>query len=185
MAKKNKKSKSKKKQHSLTELHHKAVAEALDLLREKPGYKSLEPKTVEFGDFEYPLDGVNSTGRRMVEINAHAGKLESIDLPKITEDIVRFAAIKQQPGREKAKCEIYFVDGEARDSIAGWIKEAAAELGVGLEVVDDFPEKLLRKLTKAQKSRAKATGKKQALEDRLRKQIRNEIEIQYFLSQEA
>ena len=31
----------------------------------------------------------------------------------------------------------------------------------------------------------KATGKKQALEDRLKKEIRNEIEIQYRLSQEA
>jgi hypothetical protein len=185
MAKKSKKSKSKKKHQSLTELHHKAVAEALDLLREKPGYKSLEPKTVGFGDFEYPLDGVNSTGSRMVEINAHAGKLESIDLPKVTEDILRFAAIRQQPGREKARCEIYFVDEKARDSITGWIKEAATELGVGLEVVDGFPEKLLKKLSKAQKSRTKTTGKKQALEDRLRKQIRNEIEIQYFLSQEA
>ncbi|MCB8914473.1 MAG: hypothetical protein H6532_01390 [Thermoleophilales bacterium] len=186
MAKKQKtKSKSKKKPESLTELHHKAVGEALDLLREKPGYKSLEPRSVDFGDFEYPLDGVNSTGSRMVEINAHAGKLESIDLPKVTEDILRFAAIKQQPGREKARCEIYFVDAKARDSIAGWINEAATGLGVSLEVVDGFPEKLLKKLTKAQKSRTKATGKKQALEDRLRKQIRNEIETQYFLSQEA
>jgi len=83
MAKK-KKSKSKSKKKTLTELHHDAVVEALSLLREKPGYKSLEPKSAGFGDFEYPLDGVNSTGSRMVEINAHAGKLESIDLPKVT-----------------------------------------------------------------------------------------------------
>jgi hypothetical protein len=185
MAKKKTKSKSKKKRQSLTELHHKAVGEALELLREKPGYKTLESRKVDFGDFEYPLDGVNSTGSRMVEINAHAGKLESVDMPKVTEDILRFAAIRQQPGRERSKFEIYFVDAEARDSISGWIREAAAELGVGLEVVDGFPEKLRSKLIKAQKSRTKITGKKQALEDRLRKEIRNEIEIQYRLSQEA
>jgi hypothetical protein len=183
--KKKKDSKSKKKRPSLTELHHKAVRKSLDILRETPGYKTLEPAKVEFGGFEYPLDGVNSTGSRMVEVNAHAGKLESIDLPKVTEDILRFAAIKRQPGRENAKCEIYFVDPRARDSIAGWIRQAAAELGVGLEVVEGFPEKLLGKLTKAQKSRTKITGKKQALEDRLRKEIRNEIEIQYLLSQAA
>ncbi len=175
----------KKKQQTLSEIQLVAVAQALEILREKPGYKSLERKTVEFGNFEYPLDGVNSTGSRMVEINAHTGKLESVDLPKVTEDILRFAAIKGQPGREKARCEIYFVDEKARDSIAGWIREAAAELGVGLLVVEGFPAKLHKKLVKAQASRNKTTGKKQALEDRLRKEIRTEIEIQYRLSQEA
>ncbi len=121
----------------------------------------------------------------MVEINAHVGRMESVDLPKVTEDILRFAAIRSQPGREKARCEIFFVDEKARDSISGWIKAAADELGVGLEVVEGFPEKLHQKLVKAQKSRNKETGKKQALEDRLRKEIRREIEIQYRLSQEV
>lgn len=185
VAKKKTKSKSKKQQPTLAEIQLKAVEQAIELLREKPGYKSLERKTVGFGDFEYPLDGVNSTGSRMVEINAHTGKLESVDLPKVTEDILRFAAIKNQPGREKATCEIYFVDEKARNSIADWIEAAAEETGVGLSVVEGFPEKLHAKLVKAQKSRNKATGKKQALEDRLRKEIRNEIEIQYRLSQEA
>ncbi|MCB0857684.1 MAG: hypothetical protein KDB57_06145 [Solirubrobacterales bacterium] len=184
---KKKKSKSKSKKHNLTlsELQLKSVEQAIEILREKPGYKSLERKTVDFGDFEYPLDGVNSTGSRMVEINAHVGKMESVDLPKVTEDILRFAAIRSQPGREKARCEIFFVDEKARDSITGWIKEAASELGVGLEVIEGFPDKLHSKLVKAQKSRNKETGKKQALEDRLRKEIRREIEIQYRLSQEA
>jgi|GEM_PF-2233446 len=186
MAKKNKtKSKSKKQPKTLAEIQLKAVEQALEILREKPGYKTLERKTVDFGGFEYPLDGVNSTGSRMVEINAHVGKLESVDLPKVTEDILRFAAIKSQPGREKARCEIYFVDEKARISIEGWINGAADQLGVGLLVVEGFPEKLHAKLTKAQRSRNKTTGKKQALEDRLRKEIRNEIEIQYRLSQEA
>lgn len=185
MAKKKTKSKSKKQQQTLAELQLKAVEKALEILREKPGYKSLERKTVEFGEFSYPLDGVNSTGSRMVEINAHTGKLESVDLPKVTEDIIRFAAVKAQPGREKASCEIYFVDEKARDSVADWIRGAADDLGVSLEVVEDFPPKLHGKLVKAQESRNKATGKKQALEDRLRKEIRNEIEIQYRLSQEA
>lgn len=182
---KKKKSKAKKQSQTLAEIQLQAVEEALVVLREKPGYKSLERKTVGFGDFEYPLDGVNSTGSRMVEINAHVGKLENVDLPKVTEDILRFAAIKAQAGRQRSNCDIYFVDEKARDSITGWIKEAADELGIGLEVVDGFPEKLLKKLTKAQESRTKTTGKKQALEDRLRKEIRNEIEIQYRLSQEA
>lgn len=185
MAKK-KTAKSKKKQRqTLAEIQLKAVERALEILREKPGYKTLERKTVEFGDFEYPLDGVNSTGSRMVEINAHTGKLESVDLPKVTEDIIRFAAIKAQPGREKARCEIYFVDEKARDSVADWIRGAAGDLGVSLLVVEGFPAKLYKKLVQAQESRNKKTGKKQALEDRLRKEIRNEIEIQYRLSQEA
>ena len=184
-AKKKSKAKSKQQQQTLAEIQLKAVEKALELLREKPGYKTLERKTVEFGDFDYPLDGVNSTGSRMVEINAHTGKLESVDLPKVTEDILRFAAIKNQPGREKTNCEIYFVDQKARDSISGWISGAADELGVSLLVVEGFPAKLHAKLAKAQKSRNKATGKKQALEDRLKKEIRNEIEIQYRLPQEA
>ena len=187
MAKKKLKSKSrnKKKRLTLTELHHEAVGKSVELLREKPGYKTLERQTVDFGNFEYPLNGLNSTGSRMVKINPHVGTMKSVDLPKVTEDILRFAAIRSQPGREKAKCEIYFVDQKARDSISGWIREAAAELGVDLLVIEGFPEKLHRKLTRAQQSRAKKTGKKQALEDRLRKEIRNEIEIQYRLSQEA
>jgi len=185
MGKKKKDSKSKKKRRSLTELHHEAAGKAMEILREKPGYRSLERQTVDFGNFDYPLDGVNSTGSRMVEINAHVGEMGSIDLPKVTEDILRFAAIKARPGRERAKCEIYFVDEKARDSISGWIREAAAQLGVGLLVVEGFPDKLLGKLAKAQESRGGKAGRKQALEDRLRKQIRNEIEIQYRLSQEA
>ncbi len=180
-----KKSKGKKQAATLAEIQLKAVEKAIEILRESPGYKSLERKTVDFGEYEYPLDGVNSTGSRMVEINAHVGRMESVDLPKVTEDILRFAAIRSQPGREKARCEIFFVDEKARDSISGWIKAAADELGVGLEVVEGFPEKLHQKLVKAQKSRNKETGKKQALEDRLRKEIRREIEIQYRLSQEV
>ena len=183
--KKKTKAKSKKQQRTLAEIQLEAVEQAVEILREKSGYKTLQRKTVEFGDFEYPLDGVNSTGSRMVEINAHTGKLESVDLPKVTEDIIRFAAIKAQPGREKSSCEIYFVDGKARDSVADWIQAAAEDLGVSLLVVENFPAKLHAKLVKAQKSRNKDTGKKQALEDRLRKEIRNEIEIQYRLSQEA
>lgn len=186
MGKKNKtKSKSSKPTLTLAEIQLKSVEQALEIIREKPGYRSLERKTVGFGDFEYPLDGVNSTGSRMVEINAHVGRMESVDLPKVTEDILRFAAIRSQPGREKAVCEIYFVDEKARDSVTGWIKEAADELGIGLEVVEGFPARLHEKLVKAQKSRNKETGKKQALEDRLRKEIRREIEIQYRLSQEV
>ena len=180
-----KKSKSKKQKQTLAELHQQAVEQSVEILREKPGYKTLERETVDFGSFEYPLDGVNSTGSRMVEINAHAGKLESVDLPKVTEDIIRFAAIKAQSGAKRVSCEIYFVDPKARDSVEGWIRDAAGELGVSLLVVEGFPEKLHRKLVKAQKSRNKKTGKKQALEDRLRKEIRNEIEIKYRLSQEA
>lgn len=183
--KKQTKTKSKKQDPTLAELQLEAVEHCLEILRGKPGYKTLERKTVEFGEFEYPLDGVNSTGSKMVEINAHTGKLESVDLPKVTEDIIRFAAIKAQPGREKASCEIYFVDEKARDSVADWINGAAADLGVSLLVVEGFPKKLHGKLVKAQESRNKTTGKKQALEDRLRKEIRQEIEIRYRLSQEA
>ncbi|HNC16338.1 MAG TPA: hypothetical protein PLV77_10580, partial [Solirubrobacterales bacterium] len=73
-----KKSKSKKQKQTLAELQQQAVEQSVEILREKPGYKTLERETVDFGSFEYPLDGVNSTGSRMVEINAHAGKLESV-----------------------------------------------------------------------------------------------------------
>lgn len=92
---------------------------------------------------------------------------------------------KAQSAREKAKCEIYFVEEKVCDSIADWIRGGAGDFGVSLLVVEGFPAKLRQKLVQAQESRNKKTGKKQALEDRLRKEMRNEIEIQYRLSREA
>lgn len=87
-----------------------------------------------------------------MEIYARVGALNGAQPKKVATDILKLATVRQQPGLENARCEIYFVDETAHDSIRGWMKEAAteSEFGVKLKLVPDFPDSLREKLLVAQ-----------------------------------
>ncbi|MCA9564614.1 MAG: hypothetical protein KC561_14055 [Myxococcales bacterium] len=160
MAKKKDGKKAAKKHPSLSETQEEAEAKALELIRKQHGYASIERRDVDVGDGSCRPDGVSSTRGKIVEVYARVGQLRSAQTKKVATDILKLATIRQQPGFEKSRCEIYFVDDEARDSVRGWMKEAAAEFGVQLKLVPDFPDKLRAKLVKAQKRQATGTAKK-------------------------
>ena len=151
------------KQHaSLSEVQDEAEAVSLELLRQRDGYKTLARREIAIGNAKCQPDGVNALGTRIVEIYAHVGKLRGAQDKKVAKDILKFAAIQRQPNRERTKCEIWFVDEEARRSVTGWMKEAAAEFEVQLRLVTDFPETLRKDLIKAQERQATGTAKKPA-----------------------
>ncbi len=145
---------------SLSEVQGAAEVKALELIRKQRGYASLTRQDIEIGAASCRPDGVNSTGGKIVEVYARVGPLKGAQSKKVATDILKLAAIKQQPGLENSRCEIYFVDEEALESLRGWIKEAAAEFGVQLKLVKGFPEKFRSKLVKAQELQATGTAKK-------------------------
>ena len=155
-----KKAKGKKKHLSLSDVQDEAEAVALELIRAQHGYASLEARKVDVGQGTCQPDGVNSTGKKIVEVYARVGTLRGAQVKKVATDILKLATIRQQPGYESARCEIYFVDDTARDSIRGWMKEAAAEFGVTLRLVPDFPDDLRKRLVRAQEKQAIGSTKR-------------------------
>ncbi len=83
------------------------------------------------------------------------GKLKPGQSKKVATDTLKFAAIRTQADYKNAKCEIWFVDEEARRSVTGWMQEAADELGVELKVFPDLPAKLRKKLLETQEKQAR------------------------------
>ena len=155
-----KKKKTKKAHPSLSEVQQEAEEVALELLRDRDGYKTITQKEIAIGGSTCKPDGVNGPGTKIVEIYARVGKLKGAQTKKVATDILKFAAIQKQPGHENAKCEIWFVDDQARKSITGWMKEAANLFNVELRLATDFPEELKAKLVKAQDRQATGTAKK-------------------------
>lgn len=151
---------------SLSDVQDEAEAVALEILRERDGYKTLAPREVPIGSAVCKPDGVNDGAGRIVEIYARVGRLKGAQTKKVATDVLKFAAIQKQPGFENAKCEIYFVDADARSSVTGWIKEAAREFDVHLGLLRDFPDDLKEKLLEAQERQATGTKKKPPRQDK-------------------
>lgn len=145
---------------SLSEVQQEAETVALELLRRRDGYKTLAAREVPVGSARCKPDGVNSSGSRIVEIYARVGQLKGAQSKKVATDILKFAAIRQQPGFTGSRCEIWFVDKTAKESVKGWMKEAASIFEVDLKVLPDFPEELRGRLLKAQERQATGTSKK-------------------------
>ncbi|MGA7434490.1 MAG: hypothetical protein WBW44_02595 [Solirubrobacterales bacterium] len=132
-----------------------------DLL-ETPGYKTLVQTSVPLGDGDFEPDGVTRGNSRIILVQATAGKLKSIQQNEIAADVLRLASIKQHEGFAGARCEIYFVDQDALDSVAGWMKGSASELGVELKMSEAFPIELRDELLVCQQGQAEGTKKKKA-----------------------
>lgn len=151
---------------SLSDVQKEAEECALELIRAQPGYSALKAKRVTVGDGYCQPDGVVTSGsKKIVEVYAKVGALKGAQSKKVATDILKFATIRRQAGYEKARCELYFVDHEARDSVRGWMNEAAGEFGVALKVVPGFPSSMTRKLLAAQKRQADGSAGRTAAEN--------------------
>lgn len=154
--KKDKKAKKAHKKHpSLAEVQSEATEAALELVRGQHGYASLGPGTVEIGGETCEPTAVNSTGKKIVEIHTETGPLDAAQADRVAADVLELAAIRKQPGSETARGEIYFIDAEAMESVPGWTRQAAAGFGIGLRLLEEFPEALREKLIEARERKKK------------------------------
>lgn len=138
---------------SLSDVQQDVEKKVLARLRKKPGYGDLESnQQIHIGPGFCQPDGVDRKAKvpKVVEIFARVGEFNSGQHKKVATDILKLAAVRQQEGFENARCEIYFVDKTAMESVRGWMKAAADEFDVKLVLVDGFPKSLIRKLKQAQ-----------------------------------
>ena len=92
------------------------------------------------GGVNVEVDAASSDGRTVVEAYARQGALHGAQLKKIAQDILKLALIKKEPGKESTEAIIAFASQEARDSIRGWVQQAAEAFGVELTVVTISPQ---------------------------------------------
>lgn len=138
---------------SRSDVQEEAEEWVLNVLRGERGSSTLEKRDVSIGSSHCKPDGVTEDGGRLVEVYARVGKLKGAQQKKITADILKFATIRNLDEYPNARCEIYFVDAEARNSITGWKKEAADRFGVDLKLIE-IPQSLREKLLVAQAGQA-------------------------------
>lgn len=143
-----------KKHPSLAEVQGEVEQYVIEQLQAEDGYKKLKQGVrVPIGNAYCQPDGV-SRGK-IVEVYARVGKLKAGQSKKVATDTLKFAAIQRQPDYENAKCEIWFVDEDAKGSVTGWMKEAADELNVELKVLPNLPDRFRKKLLKAQEQQGR------------------------------
>lgn len=93
--------------------------------------------TLQVGDgVNVRLDAVSEDGQVAVEAYARQGVLKGGQLKKIAQDVLKFALLRRLPGFQSARLIVVFASEEARDSITGWVRHAAEEFDVELEVVE-------------------------------------------------
>ena len=101
------------------------------------------------GGVHVEVDGATPNLSVVVEAYARQGKLKGAQLKKISQDILKLALLKREPGRERTRTVIAFASQEARVSISGWIQQAAVAFGIELIVVE-ISEQLRAEIRTAQ-----------------------------------
>jgi len=81
------------------------------------------------------VDAATEDEKIVVEAYARQGKLKGAQPKKIAQDILKLALLKKERDREETRTIIAFASTAARDSIAGWLREAAYAFGVELMTV--------------------------------------------------
>ncbi|WP_353952524.1 hypothetical protein V6K52_03505 [Knoellia sp. S7-12] len=110
----------------------------------------LKPKRVSvLGGSYVQLDACSDDERILVEAYARQGKLKGAQIKKISQDILKLALLKRDPGLSDSRAIAVFASEEARDSIKGWIRSAAEQFGIELVVVE-IPEALRDEIMVAQ-----------------------------------
>jgi hypothetical protein len=110
-----------------------AAERQLELIT-KPGEITLS------GGVSIEVDAATADERVVVEAYARQGKLKGAQPKKIAQDILKLALLKREPGREQTDAIIAFASQEARDSISGWLRQAARTFNIELVLVDIPPE---------------------------------------------
>ena len=119
-----------------------ALARRITLIR-KPGRIMLD------GGVHIEVDAATEDQTVVVEAYARQGRLKGAQPKKVAQDILKLALLKREPGREHTEAIIAFASNEARDSISGWLNQAAKRFDIQLEVVD-VPQELRDRILRAQ-----------------------------------
>lgn len=109
-----------------------------------------QPDKIPLGGGVYvEVDGATPDLSVVVEAYARQGKLKGAQPKKIAQDILKLALLKRESGRELTRAVIAFASQKARDSISGWIQQAAVAFDIELIVVE-IPEQLRAEIRAAQ-----------------------------------
>ena len=108
----------------------------------KPGKITLA------GGVNIEVDAATADESVVVEAYARQGKLKGAQPKKIAQDILKLALLKREAGRERTEAIVAFASQQARDSISGWLRQAAETFDVQLEVVD-IPQDLRDQILQA------------------------------------
>ncbi len=103
------------------------------------------------------VDGATRDRSVVVEAYARQGTLKGAQLKKIAQDVLKLAVIKDELGRDGTRAVIAFADESARQSIGGWVREAADRFGVELLTVEVSAE-LRDKILAAQRRQVMVNG---------------------------
>jgi hypothetical protein len=128
-----------------------AETEILCALASKCGIELVHhPEKILLGGGVYvEVDGATPDRSVVVEAYARQGKLKGAQPKKIAQDILKLALLKRESGRKRTRAVIAFASQEARDSISGWIQQAAKSFDIELIVVE-IPEQLRDQICAAQ-----------------------------------
>ncbi|MCL2594440.1 MAG: hypothetical protein FWD83_02805 [Promicromonosporaceae bacterium] len=110
-------------------------------------------KRILVGAATVQVDARSADDRLLVEVYARQGALKPGQRNKVAKDILKLALLRQQPEFAESRAIIAFASQEARDSITGWIADAANQFGIELLVVE-IPEELRAELLTAQARQA-------------------------------
>jgi len=72
----------------------------------------------------------------LVEVCARQGSLKGAQLKKVGQDVLKFALLRQSDAWVDSRMILAFASSEAKDSVRGWVAEAARAFDVMLVVVD-------------------------------------------------
>ncbi|MGW0504090.1 hypothetical protein [Micromonospora sp. NPDC003241] len=106
-----------------------ALAESLGVVLSRPGRIALASGA------SIELDAATADMSVVVEAYARQGKLKGAQPKKIAQDVLKLALLKREAGRENTRAIIAFASPAARDSISGWLAQAAAAFDVELVAV--------------------------------------------------
>ncbi len=110
---------------------------------------ALRPRRVDLAGSYVQLDACAEDESVLVEAYARQGKLKGAQIKKISQDVLKLALLKSDERFRDSRAIIVFASDEALNSITGWIRAAAAQFSVELEVVT-IPDGLREKIRAAQ-----------------------------------
>lgn len=121
-----------------------AAALRLDLINDR------SITSIPIGDqVHVEVDAATRDRSTVVEAYARQGSLKGAQLKKIAQDVLKLALIKAERAPAETRAVIAFASDEARQSISGWVQEAADRFGVTLLTVE-IPTDLRNKIVHAQ-----------------------------------
>lgn len=81
------------------------------------------------------VDGVDDGELVFVEVYARQGPLKGAQFHKVARDVLKLVRVREHHG-SKVRTVIVFASSAARDSVRGWLQQAAADSGVELLAVE-------------------------------------------------